>query len=212
MKGFIFDMDGTIIDNMHIHDTAWLMFLKANGIILTKAQLDEAHHGTLVQMIRRFFGEELSEDECRKIGSEKEKIYRTLIESDLHLIQGFESFLKSIKQAGHKIALATNASWPNVDFVLNNTGIRAYFDYIVTGAEVKEGKPNPEIFYMAMKALECDAEHAYIFEDSHPGIKAGLLTKAKVIALETTLSFEILEKYPMHKIIRNYNGLDIHDF
>ncbi len=208
-KAFIFDMDGTIVDNMHIHDMAWILFLKDQGLIYTKKMLDEVHHGTLVQMMKRIFGNHLSIEECRRLGGLKEKIYRELFIPDLVLIAGLESLLKKIKSTGHKIGMATNAGWPNVDFVLNHTGIRHYFDHIITGHDVEEGKPNPDIFFKSMRALEVLPEDTFIFEDSHAGFTAGFATGAKVIGMETTLSKETLEIYKLHKIIRNYTELNL---
>jgi HAD superfamily hydrolase (TIGR01509 family) len=199
-------MDGTIVDSMKFHDEAWLIYINSKGVKITKEELDTAHFGTLTQMIKRIFGNHLSDEQAVKMGYEKEEIFREIYRPHIQPIEGLIDYFEKIKSAGCKIALATMGEWPNVNFTLDSINVRHYFDAIITGGDVVNGKPHPEIFNKAINAIGSSPEHSIIFEDSKSGIKGAIESQAKVIGIATMFDKEYLLNLGVKKVLDNYTN------
>lgn len=91
--------------------------------------------------------------------------------------------LKTLRQMGMTVALASSSSGENIATVLSQCGIREYFDVVVSGFDFRESKPNPEIYLHTMERLNCRPEECLIIEDSNYGIAAGVSAGATVAAL-----------------------------
>lgn len=193
---FIFDMDGTIIDNIRFHLQAWSDFLSSLGVEMTEAELDRHNHGTIGEVLRRICGEHLSEADVLELGERKESRYRELYRPHLRLIAGLPSFLEEAKQLGIPMALATSAAAPNIDFVLDGLGIRSYFQACVGGDDVEFGKPHPETFLKAAQRLGYPPAQCLVFEDTLSGIAAAEQAGMKVIAITTTLPAQAFAELP----------------
>ena len=185
IKGYIFDMDGTIVDNMDFHYKAWALFLQKHGIALTQAEFEEKNTGTITEIIQRIFGNCLTPQQLINLGNEKEALYRNLYANNITAISGFIPFIKHAHQQGIKIALATMANLHNTNLVLGALQIKPYFKAIITGEMVTLGKPNPEVFITAMQALQLQNNEVVIFEDSPSGIAAAVATNAVVVGVCT---------------------------
>jgi beta-phosphoglucomutase family hydrolase len=184
---FIFDMDGTMIDNMTFHVQAWQEFLTSLGIAMTPEELDRHNRGTIAEVLRQICGEHLTDAEVIELGDRKEWLYREFYRPHLKLIPGLLSFLDQAKHLGIPMALATSAGKANIDFVLDGLNIRSYFDACVGGHEVKFGKPHPETFLKAAQRLNCSPMHCLVFEDTLSGIEAAQNAGMNAIAITTTL-------------------------
>ncbi len=185
MKGYIFDMDGTIVDNMQYHYQAWKLFLQKYHIGLTDAEFEEKNTGTITEIIQRIFGNNLTPQQITTLCNEKEALFREMYANNVVAINGYIQFIKSAHQQGIKIALATMANVHNTNLVLDALQIRPYFTAIITGEMVAKGKPNPEVFFTAMDAMQLQKNEVVIFEDSPSGIAAALATKAMVVGVCT---------------------------
>ncbi len=180
---YLFDMDGTIVDNMDFHLIAWREFLKTHGVEMSDEELHYKMRGTIEEGVRRNLGEHLSDEEVAVLGFQKEKMYRDIYAPHLKAFDGFDDFVKNAKQEGVKIALVTAANHHNVDFTLDGLNIRSYFDTIVTGDDVKNGKPDPEGFLIAAERLGATPEECIVFEDSIHGVRAADAAKMKTIVI-----------------------------
>ena len=170
-KGFIFDMDGTLVDNMGIHNQAWVAWAETEGLPHTPEEVLGLTHGTLKDIVSRFFPEAAIEHSLER-GAKKEALYREMFGDRLAAIDGLVPFLDALRAEGKQIALATAGDLENVAFILDGLHLRGYFDFIVTGEEVAEGKPHPEVFEKALQGLGLPATECVIFEDSPAGIEA----------------------------------------
>ena len=93
------------------------------------------------------------------------------------------SLLKSLKEQGLKIALASSSHMDNILEVLTSCKIRDFFDFVVSGEQFVHSKPDPEIYFHVMKALEVQPEECLIIEDSTYGVTAAHRAGAHVIAV-----------------------------
>ncbi|WAL58900.1 HAD family hydrolase [Thermocoleostomius sinensis] len=184
---FIFDMDGTMIDNMAFHQQAWQQFLTSLGIEMTNEELDRHNHGTITEVLRRICGNHLTDAEVVELGNHKERIYRELYRPHLKLIAGLPAFLEQAKQLGIPMALATSAGKANIDLLLDGLKLRSYFDTAVGGDDVTFGKPHPETFLKAAQQLQRAPTQCLVFEDTLSGVEAAQNAGMKAIAVTTTL-------------------------
>jgi beta-phosphoglucomutase len=209
MTYFLFDMDGTIVDNMDYHLVAWREFLKSHGIEMSDEELHYKMRGTIEEGVRRNLGEHLSDEEVARLGFQKEQMYRDLYRPHLELYAGLDVFLKKARANGIKIALVTAANHHNVDFTLDGLDIRSYFDTIVTGDDVKNGKPDPEGFLIAAERFGAAAADCVVFEDSIHGVRAAHAANMRTVVLGNLVKQEDFSQFPhILKRIHDYAELD----
>ena len=197
MKAVIFDMDGVLVDTNPHHKTAWRAYYQQHGKALSDADfiqhISGKHNTDIVAHL--FAGETLTADEVNRLGNEKERLFRELYQSDIAPVPGLIPFLKSLKEAGIKMAVATSAPVENLDFVIDALNIRDYFDALLNESLVSHPKPDPEIYQKAMEMLGTDPAESVIFEDSTTGIQAAKASGALVVGMATTLTPD--ELWPM---------------
>jgi HAD superfamily hydrolase (TIGR01509 family) len=185
----IFDMDGVVVESTDFHRKAWDAYLSRFGIPSTDVMarmLGKRND----QIVREIWGDTLATDEVFRHGADKEALYRELMAPFLeeHLVPGVRDFVRAAHALGAPIGLATNAEAHNVDFVLGGAGIRAMFRTTVDGGQVKNAKPDPEVFLTAAGRLGVDPANCVIFEDSPGGMQAARSAGAHLAGLLTTLT------------------------
>ena len=206
IKAVIFDMDGTLVDNIPYHEKSWIAFLNQHQIQISPESFSAQNHGTIDEMITRFFGNDLTVERLRNLGQLKEHTYRDFYKSDLKEISGLTLFLRNLQTKNIKIGLATMGDIPNIDFILDGLNIRNYFDEITGGHEVSKGKPDPEIFLKSLEKLNVKPEESIVFEDSLGGIQSALDANLKAIGITTSHSKEQLLDFGCSKVIVTYEN------
>lgn len=185
LSAVVFDMDGTLVDSMPYHNRAWLEFLHRKGFNVTYQEVFDRIHGTLFDIMPRFFGADISHEESLALGLEKEAIFMELYAPHVAALPGLEAWLETLKAAGMKIALATAADDGNTTFTLNAIQLTHYFDAIVTSNEVPEGKPSPAVFLRAAEKLVVSPTACFAFEDTFSGVAAARAAGMQVAAITT---------------------------
>lgn len=212
MKGIIFDMDGTMVDNMMIHHRAWQRKLSSLGMDLTIKEVMDEIHGVNEEIVHRLFGSRFSAEERTRISWEKEQEYRTIFRKDLSLIDGLSEFLQALAISGIPLAIGTAAPPENVDFVLDSLNIRHYFKTVQNSKDVSRGKPDPEIFLKCAANIGVPVEDCLVFEDSVVGAETALNAGCPAVIITTTHQREEFNHFPhILKFIKDYNGLQLHD-
>lgn len=194
MKAVIFDMDGVIVDTNPHHRLAWREFYQRNGKTLSDddfVQHVSGKHNTDI-VAHLFANQPLTPDEVLRLGNEKEALFRELYRPGIRPVAGIVNFLKALKAAGIRTAVATSAPVENLDFVVDTLNIRHYFDALLNESMVSHPKPDPEIYQKAMVMLGVEPAESIIFEDSMTGIQAARASGASVIGIATTQSPEEL--------------------
>jgi beta-phosphoglucomutase family hydrolase len=208
IKGFIFDMDGTIVDSMPVHLCAWTSFLSSQGITLTPEMFEAKNRGTIREIITAFFGTGISAARRDALGAEKEALFRSMYRGKVKPVSGFPEFLRRAHAAGMKLGLASMANRANVDLVLDALGLRPFFHAIVNGDDVARGKPHPEVFNRALSQLSLLPQEALVFEDAASGIQAASAAGIKAIGLTTTHSGRELMEWGAEKAIADFDEID----
>jgi beta-phosphoglucomutase len=187
-KAVIFDMDGVIVNTMPFHARAWQSTFKKFGINVTKKEIylreGEKWDKTFFDIVRRH-GMKLTNDMKRKVLEHRENVFKGKIK--FRLFRGAPPLIKRLKKRGFKLALVTGTPRREVKKLLPKD-IYKLFDVIVPSDEVNNGKPHPEPFLKALKALKTTPRETIVIENAPKGILAAKRAKMKVIAIETSLS------------------------
>lgn len=182
----IFDMDGTMVDNMMVHHRAWQASLKKLGTDWPIEKVMQEIHGVNEEILHRLYGDRFTRAERLAISDEKEKAYREIFLPELKLISGLPHFLDGLAAAKIPMAIGTAAPPENANFLLDNLPIRKYFKAIYHAGDVKKGKPDPEVFLLGTEALGMVPENCIVFEDSITGAAAAKNAGCAAIIVTTT--------------------------
>jgi len=163
--GLILDMDGVVVDNGEFHRKAWESFCGKYGL------LERFRHGAL------------TDAEVEKHAGEKEALYRELYRPHIRPMPGLIPFLEKAVREEMLIALATSGPRSNVDFVMDELGIRHLFDLAVDDSMVSRGKPHPDVFLKTASLLEISPHWCAVIEDSVHGLEAAVNAGMLPIAL-----------------------------
>lgn len=182
----IFDLDGVIVDSNPVHEAAWCEYGQRLRRVADGPLRENMYGKRNDEIIRYLLGGQLSEAETFAHGAAKEALYREMMKPQLkqRLVPGIEWFLERHK--GVPIGLASNAERPNIDFVLDNAGLREYFRVVVDGNQVGHPKPDPEIYRRTAALLNVSAQECVVFEDSFSGVAAARAAGALVVGVTTT--------------------------
>lgn len=209
--GLIFDLDGTMINNMEFHKIAWKQMLNKLGLSWTDEQVRPHLFGTNAEIYMRIFGDVFTADEIERNSEEKEQTYRDIYKEHLKPVDGLSHLLDNLKSDGRfKLAIGTSAPKKNVEFVLDGLDIRSHFSVVVTADDVVNGKPHPETFLKASQLLNIPPEKCLVFEDVSKGVQAARSAGMNSIVITTTHSKSDFESVSgIVKIIDSYNEISV---
>lgn len=183
----IFDMDGVVADSIPYHAKAWTEFAASHGLKLTRQTILENFNGRVNKEILEYiFKKKLAGGDIKRYAWEKETLFRKIYGPKVRALKGLLKFLKKLKQARVKVALATAGPPENVNLILSRTKTKKYFKNVINSSNVKLGKPSPEIFLKAAKKLKINPKLCLVFEDAKLGIQAARSAKMRVIAVATS--------------------------
>jgi beta-phosphoglucomutase len=184
----VFDMDGTIVDNMHFHEQAWIEFFKRRGRTIEPESFFKQTAGRHNREIMRdWINPQLSEHELSQLAAEKESLYRELYAPHRKVLAGFVAFACAAQSRQLKLAVATSAPPENIDFILDTLKLRQYFDVVVGATHVKRGKPHPDIYLLAAQQLGLPPQQCIAFEDAPAGVESAAAANMRCAVLTTYL-------------------------
>ena len=186
-KAFIFDLNGTMIDDMEFHARAWYSILNNDlNAGLSYADVKREMYGKNRELLHRIFGSNhftpAYEDE---LSLEKERRYQKEYASSLCLIDGLDLFLERAKAHQIKMAIGSAAIPFNINFVVDGLNIRHYLDAIVSADDVLISKPHPETFVKAAVILGIEPAQCVVFEDAPKGVEAAENANMPCVVLTT---------------------------
>lgn len=196
-KAFIFDLNGTLIDDMKYHTDAWFEILTQElGADLTYEKLKSEMYGKNAELLVRVFGEDhFNEEEIESHSINKERKYQKLYKPNLKPIAGLERFLGKSQESKIAMGIGSAAIMFNVDFVLDNLDLRKYFTSLISADEVQLSKPNPETFLKGAEALGIKPHECLVFEDAPKGVEAAKNAGMDAVVLTTMHEKEEFSEY-----------------
>jgi beta-phosphoglucomutase len=184
IKAFLFDLNGTMINDMQYHIDAWHKILNNLGADISLEETKNQCYGKNNDLLERVFPGRFSLKEMNKISLEKEVAYQKTYLPHLKLIDGLQRFLEEAKKQNIKMAIGSAAIMFNIDFVLNNLKIRQYFDAIVSADDVVNSKPDGETYEKCAAALGVRPYECIVFEDVPKGVESAANADALCVVIE----------------------------
>ena len=174
-KGFIFDLDGVIVDTAKFHYLAWRKLANNFGFDITEdqnEQLKGISRLRSLEIILKWGKVNLSQDEFMEQMALKNDNYLSYIASmtKKDLLPGVSNLIDYLSE--NNIPFALGSASKNARIILEKTGLIQKFDAVVDGNDVTIAKPNPEVFLIAASKLKIEPENCIVFEDSVAGIQA----------------------------------------
>ncbi len=184
-KAFLFDLNGTMVNDMPYHIAAWHAIVNQLGAPLSIEDVKHQCYGKNDELLERVFPGRFTMEEKLKLGADKEAVYRVEFKPHLKLIPGLDIFLAKAHQQKIKMAIGSAAITSNIDFVLDNTNTRKYFEAIVSADHVKQSKPHPETFIKCANDLKVAPSECIVFEDTPKGVECAQNANMKAIVILT---------------------------
>lgn len=191
--GVVFDLDGTLTDNMACHADAFAIFVRRHGLpeftMAMRERLDGKRNSEIFPIL---FNRNLSVDEIRAFSEEKESAYRELSRERLQPLPGAVALLECLAARGIGVAVATSAPEKNVAHTLGAIGLADRIGIITRSDAVPRGKPFPDVFLRAAEELGVPPDLCLAFEDAPVGVTAARRAGMRCAAITSTFSAETL--------------------
>jgi beta-phosphoglucomutase len=185
VRAVLWDMDGVLVDTGEFHFQSWDAVLPAYGIPFSR----EFFRGTFgmnnAGILSILLGDKLTPELLAEISNQKEEQFRQAIRGHVQPLPGVLAWLERLQAASFRQGIASSAPLANIDTVVDELGLRDYFDAIVSGVDLP-GKPEPALFLKVACSLGARPEHCVVVEDAVAGVEAAKRAGMHCIAVTTT--------------------------
>jgi beta-phosphoglucomutase len=174
IKCVIFDMDGVIIDSEELHKKAYYETFNSLNVEVSDTLYKSFTGSSTLNAFQRLVTHFNLEQHPTTLVLDKRKRYVNFFENNpnLHLVAGVEEIIRYLYEKGITLILASSSAMINIDRVFNRFHLNQYFTAKISGADLKESKPNPEIFNKAALIANIPKENCVVIEDSDNGVMA----------------------------------------
>jgi beta-phosphoglucomutase len=210
-NALIFDMDGTLVHNMPIHNQAWQDTLAEAGVQIDKDEFNRATTGKkTAEILHLMLGPQLSDSEMAYWGERKETLYRERFASCREPLPGLLHLLEQAHSLGLPMAVASAAPPENISFILDELDLRRHFETVIGADNVQNGKPDPEIFLKAAQTLGVEPAQCLVFEDALTGIEAARRAGMDAVMICTTIdAHEVAGQAHVLQAVPDFTHLDL---
>lgn len=205
MLAALFDLDGTLIDNMGFHRRAWVTFCERHGIVADPKRHEHEFAGKKNnEILSVLLGRDIVGDELALLANEKEGLYREIYAPHMQWVHGARELILRIRDSGTKCAIASAAPPSNRQFFLDALDAHALFDAVIGGERAQRGKPAPDIFLLAAEAVGCAPENCVVFEDAVNGVIGAKAAGMRCVGITTADSEENLRRAGADAVVANF--------
>jgi beta-phosphoglucomutase family hydrolase len=211
LRAVLFDLDGTLVDNMGAHVDAWIEMGRRFGRELTRDYIQREFSGRKnEELFPMVLGRPLGPDELSRLEEEKEARYRELYAPRMQLMSGVDELLGRLAARGVLVGIASAAPKKNRDFILDGLELTTRMGTIVGAEEVSRGKPAPDLFLEAARRLGAEPRATLVFEDAVLGVQAGRAAGMSVCGVTTAESSDALLEAGAEATISDFTVLPDH--
>ncbi|HIH42810.1 TPA: 3-phosphoshikimate 1-carboxyvinyltransferase [Candidatus Woesearchaeota archaeon] len=195
IKAVVFDMDGVLIDSEKYHLQAYNdIFEELNlGMYLSREDFKRFFGRGAKQIIFQLFKENKIKEDPVKYATLKDKRFREIIKKYAKPLPGVVELIKSLSKE-YRLCVASSAAYENVKLITKLLKVDKYLEFFISGDDVKDTKPSPEIYLKAAKKLKLNASECVVIEDANLGVQAAKSAGMKCIAVTNTLPKEKLRQ------------------
>ena len=208
VSGIIFDMDGVLIDSERQSNEGWLWAAGQLGVDMPMWLID-SFKGAPAELCCKFFDDYykgvIDYWEAKELRTQH--VYKIRETEGIPVKKGVKDIFEYIRNNGLKCAVATSTRRESAEKTLHEIGVWDYLDAVVYGDEVERGKPEPDIFLRAAKAIGVNPSEAVVVEDSINGIKAGYAAGMRVVHLPDTIAIDDDIRKLTYMVCDDLNGL-----
>lgn len=208
VSGIIFDMDGILIDSERQSNEGWLWAAGQLGVDMPMWLID-SFKGAPAELCCKFFDDYykgvIDYWEAKEIRTQH--VYKIRETEGIPVKKGVKDIFEYIRNNGLKCAVATSTRRESAEKTLHEIGVWDYLDAVVYGDEVERGKPEPDIFLRAAKAIGVNPSEAVVVEDSINGIKAGYAADMRVVHIPDTIAIDDDIRKLTYMVCDDLNGL-----
>lgn len=189
-SGVVFDFNGTLFWDTSLHNRAWDVFLTRHDLFLSDEDKFRWMHGkNNSDLLQSLFHNTLTETQVSDYIMEKESLYQELcLETEMQLAPGLTDFLNFLKNNNIPFTIATASGKENLDFYFKYLPLDRWFEYdkvVYNNGKIK-GKPDPQIYELAMEVIDRKSQEVIVFEDAVAGLQAAKNAKAgKIIVVNS---------------------------
>jgi HAD superfamily hydrolase (TIGR01509 family) len=205
-KAFLFDLNGTMINDMPYHINAWHRLLNGMGADISMEETKKQCYGKNHELLDQIFPGRFTEQEKQVISVKKEKAYQEGFRPHLKLLDGLDIFLEKAHRGDIKMAIGSAAIIMNIDFVLDGLGVRKYFSGIVSADDVAMSKPNPETYLKCAGILDMEPGECLVFEDSPKGTEAARHAGMDCVVITTMHEPEEFDPTNIIRFTKDFTG------
>jgi beta-phosphoglucomutase family hydrolase len=206
-RTILWDMDGVISDSYSLHFAAWQETLAKRGIKFAKEDFTKLFGTRNDFIVRSIMGREFPEKDVKIVVQEKEETFRRKATGNIKPFPGVARLLNSLRKGNFKLGLASSAPKENIDLAVSQLNLTGIFNCIVSGQEVSEGKPNPQIYLLAAQKLGVFPGDCVVIEDSPLGVKAAKTAGMKCLAITNTHSRQELAE--ADRVVDSLENVDL---
>ena len=208
VEAVIFDMDGVLIDSGAFHRAAWRALLDESGVPVSDPEFWRSTIGRPVEeALPLLFNRPLSRRELACYSQRKTELYHSFARQGFAPVPGAQAFVRALADARIPQGVASSASRQSVHAVLKRLNLHESFRAVVTADDVKNGKPDPEVFLMAAYRLKVSPVHCLVFEDSEVGIRSATSAGMACIGLTTSHTDLELREAGAFRTVPDFKGV-----
>lgn len=208
VSGIIFDMDGVLIDSERQSNEGWLWAAGQLEVDMPMWLID-SFKGAPAELCCKFFDDYykgvIDYWEAKELRTQH--VYKIRETEGIPVKKGVKDIFEYIRNNGLKCAVATSTRRESAEKTLHEIGVWDYLDAVVYGDEVEHGKPEPDIFLRAAKAIGVNPSEAVVVEDSINGIKAGYAAGMRVVHIPDTIAIDDDIRKLTYMVCDDLNGL-----
>ncbi|HVS39748.1 MAG TPA: HAD family phosphatase [Gemmataceae bacterium] len=179
----IWDVDGTLVDTAELHFRAWEATAAERGRPFSRDDFSRTFGRRNPEIIHILFGDAIAGRDAEELADRKEVLYRAAAAAGVELLPGVRALVDDLDGAGFGQAIGSSAPRANLDLILRLTGVRRFFDVIVSMEDVQRGKPDPQVFQVAAQRLGMSPARCVVLEDAVAGVEAAKAAGMKCIAV-----------------------------
>jgi beta-phosphoglucomutase family hydrolase len=209
IEAVIWDLDGVLANTASYHLSAWQEIFSKRGVKFTEEDFRRSFGQRNDTIIKNTLGEQTTQGEIEAIAEEKEATFRRMIGQKIKPFPGAVELVYSLRRQGVKLAIASSTPIENIRLITSSLGVANCFQAIVTGHDVTEGKPSPQVFLLAAKRLGAEPENCIVIEDAVAGVTAAKRAGMHCVAVTSTRSRQSLKQADL--IVRTLEEISIKD-